>query len=502
MVPMIFRRVFLSFLLSISAVGVCAGDDDETFDRLKIHGSPRPLAKNAQVEDWTRFLGPRDDADSIEAPLLKNWGQTEGATPLKLVWEIQRGEGYASPVVEKDRMVLFHAMDGMETLECIHPETGKRYWSYQYPIEYRDRYGFANGPRGTPLIADGCVVSLGVTSVLTCLDLSTGSVIWQKDLRKEYGVPQDFFGHGSSPNYYKGKVIVNVGGKGEGSDNFDDSEARYEMLARKGVCLAAFDIKTGKLSWSHEDEWGASYASPILKKVHGKEVCLAYVGGESKPATGGLVVLDTQTGQLLGRFAWRGDEYIQAIGSSPVWIADLNSVFISTAYPKGRPLGGVMLEITPDFKIKEKWTSKKFATHWMTPVYHEGHLYGIDGETERRSYLVCFNADTGEEVWREDVRWDDLEVAPGRAVPLGIQRASLLKTSTDFLVLGELGTLLRMELSPKGAKILNREQLFYAQGTWGLPLVYRGLLYVMQNEEEQVRGRTGRRLLCYDLRGE
>ena len=29
-----------------------------------------------------------------------------------------------------------------EIIEARNPETGKRIWSYQYPAQYRDRYGF------------------------------------------------------------------------------------------------------------------------------------------------------------------------------------------------------------------------------------------------------------------------------------------------------------------------------------------------------------------------
>src|SRR5690606_3197508 len=156
------------------------------------------------------------------------------------------GDGYTCPAIVGDDLVLFHAWDGQETVECLQRETGKRFWSYSYPVEYRDRYGYANGPRGSPVIADGHVVTLGVTSVLSCLDLQTGKLLWQHDLRQQYQVPQDFFGHGSSPLIYKGKVIVNVGGKSP------------------QISVAAFDLKTGNLLWKVEDEWGASYASPIV----------------------------------------------------------------------------------------------------------------------------------------------------------------------------------------------------------------------------------------------
>ena len=55
------------------------------------------------------------------------------------------------------------------------------------------------------------------------------------------------------------------------------------------------------------------------------------------------------------------------------------------------------------------------------------------------------------------------------------------------------GTLLWLDLTPKGARILAQAQLFRAPETWGVPTVSRGLLFVNQNA-------MGSRLICYDLR--
>lgn len=468
----------------------------EAFARLTFHGKPQPLSAEAKTGDWHRLLGPSDDATSPETHLRHDF-PVEGPTKL---WEVKKGEGYTSPAIEGDFLVFFHAMEGKETIECLHPESGQRYWTHSYEVTYRDRYGFANGPRGSPVIGEGRVVTLGVTSVLTCLDLKTGRVAWQRDLRKEFGVPQDFFGQGGTPLILDGKVILNVGGK-DTPVPADDSGERFAALAKPGLCVGAFDLKTGALSWGVKDEWGSSYASPVPATMHGRKVVFVYAGGESNPATGGLLCLDAKDGTVLSRFPWRDDEYIQAIGSSPTVIPDKNRVFISTAYPKGRPLGGVMVELDAEFKAKEVWKSGKLATHWMNTVHHDGHLYAIDGETESNSELVCFDATDGTEKWRRDITWEDTEAGRGRPAQLSILRANLLRVDGRFLVLGELGTLLWMDLTPTDAKVGARAQLFYAMHTWCLPAVSRGLLYVTQNSEEQVRGKSGQRLLCYDLRG-
>jgi outer membrane protein assembly factor BamB len=355
------------------------------------------------------------------------------------------------------------------------------------------------------VIADGIVLTYGVTCELRALDLKTGKLLWKRDLRAEMHVPQDFFGAGGTPLILDGRVIVNVGGKKAAIEDSEGLRDRKERLAEAGVSVAAFDLKSGEVVWKVEDAWGASYASPIPAKLHGQLKVLVYAGGESDPATGGLMCIDPASGKLHSKFAWRDDEYIQAIGTSPVVIPEKNRAFITTAYPKGRPLGGAMVEYDADFQPKEVWQSKKLGVHWMNPVYHEGHLYAIDGETEPKSRLVCVNADTGAEVWEQKIEWEDAEFSKqtGRANPtrLSILRASLLKVDGAFLCLGEIGSLHWLDLSPAGAKVITQAQPFYALNTWSLPALSHGLLYVRQQQKDLMQ-KTGERVMCLDLRGE
>jgi outer membrane protein assembly factor BamB len=341
------------------------------------------------------------------------------------------------------------------------------------------------------------VVTLGVTAMLHCLDLKTGAVKWKHDLAAEYQVPQEFFGHGATPLIHEGKVFVNVGGKGEKIDGSEDQPERMRKLATPGVCVAAFDLQTGKELWQVKDEWGASYANPILATLHGEPRLLVFAGGESNPVIGGLLCLDPKDGKVYDRTFWRADMYTSVNASSPVVIAEKNRVFVTTAYPKGRPIGGLMLEYDAQWKAKAIWRSTKIACHWMTPLHIDGFLYAIDGETERQAELVCVNADTGEEKWREEILWD--MPVKGQRYKMSILRASLLQVDGKILCLGETGSLHWLELSPDGCKELKRTQLWVAPHTWSLPVISKGLLYVGQHERDQIDA-SEQRFICYDLR--
>jgi outer membrane protein assembly factor BamB len=492
------NRVLLSFLV---LPWLLTAQDAQPFDRLTFHAAPAPLSPTAKTGDWPRVLGPGNDCSSPESPLLKKWPESGP----KLVWEAAMGQAYTSPAISGEYCVIFHNLDGQETVECLHRETGRRFWSQAYPVEYQDRYGFGNGPRGSPVIGDGVVVTLGVTSMLYAFDLKTGQQLWTQDLRKKFNVPQDFFGAGSSPLILDGRVIVNVGGKAEAFDGFESRRDRAAKLATKGVSVAAFDLKTGAVEWTAQDEWGASYASPIPARLHGQTKVLIYAAGESNPAVGGLLCIDPATGTVHDRFPWRDEDYIQAIGSSPVVIPEKNRAFITTCYPKNKPHGGLMVEYDAEFKAREVWHSKKIGVHWMTPVYADGHLYAIDGERENNSRLICIQADTGAEVWSKNIEWQDAALASiqGRSNPvnLSIFRASLLRADGAFLCLGEVGSLHWLKLTAQGCEELSRAQLFYATNTWSLPAISHGLLYVCQQDEGLDR-MTGPRILCYDLRGQ
>src|SRR5436305_1559870 len=129
-----------------------------------------------------------------------------------------------------------------------------------------------------------------------------------------------------------------------------------------GPSVAAFDKKTGKLVWGAGDKWGPSYASPIPAVVQGKRRVFVFAGGESRPASGGLMCIDPADGHVDFTFPWRGKRYESVNASSPM--VSGNRVYVSECYGRG----GAMVDVAPDLTAKAAWASEKLGTHFMTAI--------------------------------------------------------------------------------------------------------------------------------------
>jgi len=422
----------------------------QAFDRLTFHNQPKPLSPEAQTEDWPRFLGPRHDLHSKETKLLKSFPEYG---PTK-VWEVKRGSGQAPVVVAGNYLVMIHVLDGKEIIECLEPETGKRHWSFEYPVRLGSSYGIRDATRAGPVIDGELVFTIGVRGDLHCLELQTGNRVWKKNLDDAFGEAPLFFGRGSGPLVEGDQLIINTGGD---------------------HTVVSLDKRTGELLWTTDSEWHASYASPVPADIQGERRILVFAGGMVRPPTGGLLSIDPQNGRLETMFPWRARGFASVNAASPVVIG--NSAFITESYSEG----GALINLDADAPSSAQWTAPRFGSQFTTPVAHQGHLYGIvgTGGTE----MVCYEIATGRELWRDGINLESARLG----------RGSLIRVDDAFLCIGAQGTLIWLDLSPTGVKILSESQLFSAPETWGVPTVNKGLLFVNQTT-------MGPRLICYDLR--
>jgi hypothetical protein len=105
---------------------------------------PPDLRTRKGGSDWPSFLGPTGDCISTERSIVTPWPK-EGPRQL---WQLRTGMGYAMSSISRGRLFLF------ARLRAFRSETAEHLWTFEYPSNYRDMYGFDGGPCCCP-VADG-----------------------------------------------------------------------------------------------------------------------------------------------------------------------------------------------------------------------------------------------------------------------------------------------------------------------------------------------------------
>lgn len=415
------------------------------------------------AEDWPHFLGKDYDQHSGETGLRRDLS----GEPLPVLWEMERGQGHAAPVVFGESLVLIHQKSSKEIIECRESATGKLLWDHSYEVEIGQNYGITDAPRTSPVIdpKTKTVFTLGNDGDLIAFDLASGDIRWQINLDQQFGETPVFFGRGSCPLVLGDQLIVNVGSP--------------------GACVVSFEVSSGKVNWKTKHQWNASYASPVPGLVNGETRVFVFAGGMVDPPHGGLLSLNPEDGSIDGEVPWRSKMFASVNAASPVPCGP-NRVFITEDYGKG----GAMIEFDADFQPRIAWTAPDLSCQFQTPIYHDGHLYGFGGTG---GLLLCYEVATGILRWSETfirltVPWE------GRDLAVNFGRGNLIHVDGSFLCLGENGTLAWMDLSAFGsANVTSATQLFYAPETWAGPVVSNGRLYVNQSN-------LGSRLICYQFK--
>src|ERR687898_664225 len=99
----------------------------------------------------------------------------------RVVWRKTVGQGFSGPVVVQGRLILFHRLGNEEIVDAIDARTGMAQWRYAYPTAYRDDFGFDEGPRAVPVVADGIIYTFGAEGQLHAIDFAKGARLWSED---------------------------------------------------------------------------------------------------------------------------------------------------------------------------------------------------------------------------------------------------------------------------------------------------------------------------------
>ncbi len=310
----------------------------------------------AFAQDWPQWRGLNRDGkvSGFTAP---------AAWPKELTqkWKVTVGLGDSTPALVGDKLYVFVRQGDDEVILCLNAADGTELWKNKYPVKAIQGPSAAvhSGPRSSPAVAQGKIVTIGVSGILSCVDAANGKDLWRKD---EYPnvVPQ--FYTGSSPMIVDGMCIAQLGGKNEGA-------------------IMAFDLNTGDLKWKWAGE-GPQYASPVLMTADGVKQIVAL----TDKSVVGVALAD---GKLLWKipFEPKGMAYNAA---TP--IIDGQTVIYTGS---GRGAKAVKIEKQGDeFAPKELWSAQP-APIFNSPVLKDGLLYCISDKGK----MFCLNAADGKEAW-------------------------------------------------------------------------------------------------------
>jgi outer membrane protein assembly factor BamB len=387
--------------------------------------------------DWPQLLGPNRNGTANEKDLAEAWPK-EGPP---VVWERAVGEGFSSPVVADGVVYLFQRVDGNEVLEALDAATGAPRWKFDYRCAYSDSYGKGNGPRSTPVVADGKIYLLGASGILTCVDRS-GKKVWQKALHEEYRVRPNFFGVGTSPLVEGDLLLVNVGA---GEDK---------------AGIVAFAKDTGKEVWKATDH-DASYASPIAATIDGMRHVIFFTRE-------GVVSLDPATGKVRFSQRWRSRNPYSVNAATPL-LLEGKYLFVTASYGTG----ALLLEVKKD-RAEEVWKSNEaISAHFNTPVAVGPYLFGSEGRQEAGANLRCIEWKTGKVRWTEG----------------GFGCGSLIAVGDRLILLSESGELMLARASGDRYEELSRAAVLSRPVRASLALA-DGKLY----------GRDDRKLVCWKVK--
>jgi outer membrane protein assembly factor BamB len=386
-------------------------------------------------EDWPQFLGPGRNG-TYSGPLAAAWPKS--GPPV--LWKLDVGHGFSAPVVARGRVILFHRRENQAIVESLDAATGKRVWQAVYPTDYRDDFGFDEGPRGAPAVAAERIYTFGAEGVLQALDFSTGKRIWSVDTRQQFGAPKGFFGAACSPLVDDGRVLMNIGGP-------------------NGAGIGAFDAATGKVLWTATND-EAGYSAPLVATIAGARHALFWTRA-------GLVDADPATGKVRFQFPWRSRSHASVNAAAPVVVGNL--VFLSASYGTGATL----LQID-GASVKQLWaTDDALSNHYATSVYRDGYMYGYHGRQEFGQSLRAIELKTGKVQWNVD----------------GFGAGTVTLAGDRLLLIRENGELVLAPASPKEFRPIAHAQLLPAI-VRSYPALADGRLYV----------RNERTLACFEVK--
>ena len=385
------------------------------------------------AQDWPQWRGPGRDAVAKGFTVPSSWPEN-----LTKKWTTEVGDGVATPALVGDRLYVHARQGGDEVIRCLDAATGTEVWQDKYATRgvSGPSSGFP-GPRGSPAVAEGKVVALGVHGTTSCLDAATGKVLWRKN---EFEGSEPQFATSASPIIVDGAAIFLLGGN-------------------RGGGLVAYDLESGETKWKWADD-GAAYASPVLITVDGVKSIVTVTAGN-------LAIVSLADGKLV----WIG-RYSQGR-----YNATTPMVFGETVVYAGEGQGTTAEKfIKKDGEVTSEivWQNGDNSLMYNSPVLKDKVFYGFSSDNK----LFCVNIESGATTWSADLPSSG-DGGGGRRGRGGY--GSVVDAGAVLFALSPAGDLVVFESNPQEYKQLASYKAA-SGGTYAYPVISGNRVFIKDSE--------------------
>ena len=380
------------------------------------------LGAQSKALDWPQWRGPERNGISKETGLLKEWPRS--GPPM--AWSAAMlGAGYGSVAVAGDHVWVQGMRNRQSVVTSLNRADGKATWVRIIGSAGENDRG--SGPRGTPSVDGDRLYALTENGDLACLRVADGTVVWQRNILKDFGGQNIGWLISESPLVDGNLVIVTPGGRSNG--------------------MVALDKMTGKTVWATKDlRDDAGYASPIVADVQGVRTVMTL----TSEAAVGVRATD-------GKLMWRYTQVANGTANITTPVYSDNKVFFTSAYGTGGALLGLRV-VGEEVRAQEIYFTREMQNHHGGVVLVNGYLYGFNN-----SILTTLEFATGKMMWRD------------RSVGKG----SIAYADGNLYLLSENNVVGLAEATPAGYREKGRFTIA-DQGlpSWSHPVVSGGRLFI------------------------
>jgi outer membrane protein assembly factor BamB len=401
-----------------------------------------------KAADWPQWRGPERTAICTETGLLKEWPK-DGP---KLLWDAKKvnqghsvGTGFSSMAITQGKIFTMGDIKDGGHVFCLDATTGMECWKTKIGQSQGD------GPRCTPTVDGDRVYALTRQGNLACLKVADGTLIWQKDFKKEFGGRMmSGWDYSESPLVDGDKLVCTPGGK--------------------DAAVLALNRMTGEVIWKCQApvNSGAGYASIVVSEAGKVRQYITLLGPEL-----GLVGVDAAT----GKFLWNYKKIANGTANIPTALVKDDYVFTSTGYGTGAALLQLVPKDGGGIEPKEIYflPGNKLQNHHGGMIMLGDYVYG--GHGHNQGFPFCLEWKTGKFAWEP-------QRGPGGG------SAAVLYADGELYFRYESGTMALVEASSTGYNLKSSFKVPIAGNGWPHPVIHDGKLYL----------RGADQILCYDIK--